>query len=342
MKRIKTVLLGLGAVNIGLIKILNAKRKNISDSYHLELMIIAVADSSGFAIKNTGFEYEELIALKAAGHKVRDLDGYISNTPVDDIVARVDAELLVDGSPVNLKSGKPGLQAIRDALEKSWSVVSANKAPLVLAYDELHALANQYGGGLAYSATVCGGLPVINVLQRDMRATNLISLKGIFNATSNFILEELEKGNSFDEAVKEAQRIGAAEADPSLDIDGYDTANKLYIILKSFCDFSGKVSDIFVEGVRGIDTECIERASRQKKKIKLLATAEKSNDEWHLAVKPVELDEDTFLGGCHGWEMGIEFQTDYYEEIAMKIREKDPMATSAAVLRDIINIYYHL
>jgi len=200
MQKIRTVLIGLGNVNIGLLKILMDKKQMIAEKHHLELIIVGVADSSGIAVNDNGYQYVELVNLKAKGDHVKRLDGYLQGISTEIIVDHVDAQLLIEGSPVNLETGNPGLQVMRTALIKGWSVVTANKAPLVLAFDELHMLAQKHSGKLAYSATVCGGLPVINVLQRDLKATNLITFKGILNATTNFILGELEKGGSFEES----------------------------------------------------------------------------------------------------------------------------------------------
>jgi homoserine dehydrogenase len=338
MKNIKTVLLGLGSVNIGLLKILKEKGTLIAKDHLLELSIVGVADSSGSAVRESGFACRELIDLKANGDRVSSLEGYLPTIPSEGIVDSIDADLLVEASPVDLETGNPGLQAIRNALTKGWSVVSANKAPLVLAFDELKQLEEQHGGKLAYSAAVCGGLPVINVLQRDLRVTELVGLEGIFNATTNFILEELENGRDFDGAVAEAQSIGAAETDPSLDINGYDTANKLYIIMKSFTDFNGSLDEIQIEGIRGITSELISRSAVKNKRIKLIAKARKQDGNWVLSVRPGEIDAGSFLGSCDGWEMGIQLQTDYYEDLSMKIREEEPISTCAAVLRDIINL----
>jgi homoserine dehydrogenase len=338
MKTIRTFLSGLGNVNIGLLKILTEKEHLIAREHKLELSIVGVADSSGVAVNDAGYSYQELIELKARGGGASKLDGYLPSVATAQIVESMEADLLVEGSPVNLKTGNPGLQAMRNALTRGWSVVSANKAPLVLAFDELHSLTEKYGGKLAYSAAVCGGLPIINVLQRDLKATELIGLQGVFNATTNFILEELEHGGSFGRAVREAQRIGAAETDPALDVEGFDTANKLYIIMKSFTDFSGILSDIHIEGIRGIDTDAIRMASDKNRRLKLIAAAERHENGWALSVRPTEVETGSFLGSCDGWEMGIQLQTDYYEDLAMKIREEEPVSTCAAVLRDIINI----
>lgn len=337
-KEMRIVLIGLGTVNIGVLRILKEKQADIEKRYGLTFRVVGVADSSGAAVRKNGFEYEELIQLKAKGDKVSMLKGFLAGVAAEDLADHIAADILVEGSPVNLKTGRPGLQAMEKALTKGWSAVSANKAPLVLAYDRLHQLAEKHGGQLAFSAAVCGGLPVINVLQRDLLVTQLIALKGIFNATSNFILAELEKGGSFNEAIKEAQRIGAAEADPSLDVDGFDTANKLFIIMKSFTDFSGTLADIEIEGIRSITYEQLKEAATRNKRIKLLALAERKQNKWKLTVKPVEVDHTSFLGNCDGWEMGIQLHTDHYEELSMKLYEEDPVSTSAAVVRDVINI----
>ena len=338
MEKIKTVLIGLGTVNIGFLKIIINKNKELENKHDIEFVIVGVADSTGIAINTNGFNHQNLVDLKARNEHVNNLESYIPNIQTEEITEHVDAGLVIDGSPVNLETGNPGLEVVRNSLKKGWPVVLANKAPLVLAYDELHKLARDNNCQLAYSATVCGGLPVINVLQRDLKLTEMSRFRGILNATTNFILQELETGGSFDEAVKEAQRTGAAEADPSLDINGYDTANKLYIIMKSFTSYSGQLNDIQIEGIQNISENHLIESKNKGRKIKLLGIAEKIDSQWELRVKPVEVDEDSFLGSCNGWEMGIEVDTDLYENIRMKKREEDPVGTSAAVLRDAIQL----
>lgn len=338
MKVINTLLFGLGTVNIGLLKILVDKRQELIQKYHLQFLITAVADSTGVAINPLGFEYEELIELKRRKDKVDTLSGFQRNLAKENIPDFIKADLLIESSPGNLVNGNPGLSLSKKALEKGWSVVFANKAPLIFAFDELHQLSNDYHSGIAYSATVCGGLPVINVLQRDLKLASMRRLQGIFNATTNYILQEMEKGGSMEMAIKEAQRIGAAEADPSHDTHGHDTANKLFIIMKSFTNFKGTIGDVKVEGIQNIHPQQLKDAGLRGNKIKLVAMAEPSENNWKLSVKPMEVEAGSFLGTCNGWEMGIEIQSDLYESIAMKNYEADPVGTSAAVLRDAIEL----
>lgn len=338
MINVDTVLLGLGTVNIGFLKILASKRKELSRKYNLEFRITAVADSSGVAINPAGFDYEELIRLKKGKGKVQLLKGFEATLLSENMIDFIDADLLIESSPGNLTDGNPGLIISKKALQKGWSVVFANKAPLIFAFDELHNLAAESGGNIAYSATVCGGLPVINVLQRDLKMASLTHLRGIFNATTNYILQELEKGGTMEAAIKEAQRLGAAEADPSHDTHGHDTANKLFIIMKSFANFSGSIQDIEVEGIQHIQPDQLLAARLRGNKIKLIASAEPDGSNWKLTVKPTEVSASSFLGTCDGWEMGLELNTDFYESISMKNYEADPVGTSAAVLRDAIDL----
>jgi len=334
---VKTVLVGLGNVNLGLLKILIDKKEEIADRYNIKFKIVGVVDSSGMATSEKGFAYEDLINLKYNKGKVNEITGFLPKDP-EFIADCITADLLIDASPVNLEQDNPGIKLIKRAIIKGWRVVLANKAPMVLAFDELTALATEYKTTIRYSATVCGGLPVINVLKRDLKLASLQSLYGIFNATSNFVLQELEKGVAMEEAVKEAQKIGAAETDPSLDISGQDTANKLYIIMKSFSDFDGSIKDIEVEGIEKVTAEQVTKAAEANTQIKLVASAYKKNKTWRLAVKPTTVAADSFIGLCKGWEMGIEIKSDFYESISLKNYEADPTGTCAAVLRDALDI----
>lgn len=341
MRKVKTALLGLGTVNLGLLKILLNKEQELRNRYHLEFLITAVSDSTGIAIKSDGFDYTTLINLKAVGGKVNTLKEYLSGVSSVELPSHGEAELLVESSPVNLETGNPGLAAATAALKKGWNVVLANKAPLVFAFDALHHLAKQHTAKLAYSATVCGGLPVINVFQRDMKGASLTRFHGILNVTTNHILKALETGGTMKEAIQEAQRIGAAEADPMHDVWGHDTANKLYIIMKSFTGFSGSIQDIETEGIEHITAKQLADERQRGYTLKLIASAMPEGNTWKLSVKPTAVKVDSFLGQCEGWEMGIQFESDFYESIAMKIYEKDPLATSAAVLRDAIEVSMH-
>lgn len=348
METVRLLLAGLGHVNRGLLRILREREKQIAEQYGIRFKITGVADSTGVAFNTAGFPIEKLIALKADKNHVIHLPDYSSVLRTEDFAGTGIGDLLVESTPANMTDGYPGLQAARSALRAGIPVVFANKAPLALAFDELHKLAelgatepyHQEVTGktkIAYSATVCGGLPVINVLKRDLHLAHVRKFRGILNATTNYILAEIGKGGSFEEAVTEAQRLGAAEADPSYDISGADAANKLLIIAKTLGWPGGSVEKIKVTGIESVSESDIIAARNRNCRVKLIASAERTDNGWKLMVRPEEVRTDSFLGNCNGWEMGFELESDLYDRVCMKNYEADPMGTSAAVMRDILN-----
>ena len=337
MPAIRTALIGVGAVNRSFLEILMRKAERLQAQYGLSFRIVLAADSSGVIRRAAGFDPQELYQFKRNGGRLNTLPEVV-NAPLTQVLQETDCDLVLEASPVNLKDGEPGLSVTRTALACGMNVVLANKGPLVLAFWELHELAAQKKVGLAYSATVCGALPVINIGQRDLIAADIIMLRGIFNSTSNFILAEMNSGRSFADALAEAQRRGIAEADPSLDVEGWDTANKLVIIANSMLGIHTTLHDVQVTGITGITTAQLQAEARHGRTIKLVATAQRTSQGYHLTVAPTTLDQSDFLGSCSGWEMGIEIHSDLYGKLYHKIWEDSPLPTASAMLRDAVNL----
>ncbi|MFZ4656890.1 MAG: homoserine dehydrogenase [Caldilineaceae bacterium] len=337
MPTIRTALIGVGAVNRSFLEILMRKAERLQAQYGLSFRIVLAADSSGVIRRTAGFDPQELYQFKRNGGRLNTLPEVV-NAPLPQALQETECDLVLEASPVNLKDGEPGLSVTRTALACGMNVVLANKGPLVLAFRELHELAAQNKVGLAYSATVCGALPVINIGQRDLIAADIIMLRGIFNSTSNFILAEMNSGRSFADALAEAQRRGIAEADPSLDVEGWDTANKLVIIANSMLGIHTTLHDVQVTGITAVTTEQLQDEARHGRTIKLVATAQHTDQGYHLTVAPTILAQSDFLGSCSGWEMGIEIHSDLYGKLYHKIWEDSPLPTASAMLRDAVNL----
>ncbi|WP_271007824.1 hypothetical protein [Paucibacter sp. B51] len=332
MKKIRVGLIGYGAVNQNLLRILQDKQERLLAEYELQLQIVLVADSRGFAIDAQGFEPAALLRHKAAGGCTADLGARWSHRAPERLAEHCD--LIFEASPVNLKTGEPGLSLVRAALADGVSVVLANKGPLVLAFHELHELAAASGAGLRYSATVCGGLPVLNIARRDMVLGRITRVRGVFNSTTNFILESMRDGKSFAAALDEAQRRGIAEADPSLDIGGWDTANKLLIILNSVTGERLQLKDIQVSGIADMTIQRVQAEQAAGRVIRLVAEA----SEGRYTVAPVALEATDFLAQCNGWEMALEYHSDIYGISYHKLWEREPAPTAASMLRDAVHI----
>lgn len=332
---IKTAIVGLGSVNRNLLNILAQKHERLARDYGVKFKIVLIADSSGVACNTDGFDPSTVVSAKASGRRAIDFDGALPGQTTSKAIRNCSCDLVFEASPVDLKTGGPGLVVVREALEQGISVVLANKGPVVVAYNELHKLANENHAGLKYSATVCGGLPVLNIGQRDLIAGDILKLRGIFNATSNFILDQMAEANSYDDALAEAQRRGIAEADPSLDVDGWDSANKLLIIANSIMQANISLDDITVTGISDITPDFLLSEKQKGNSVKLIASAE--NDRY--SVSPLVLPATDFLAQCQGWEMAVEIHTDIYGLHYYKLWEREPIPTAASMLRDAVHIF---
>lgn len=334
MKTINVALNGLGSVNKTLSRILKDKRTELAEKYDLKFQIVMISDSSGVALNRDGFDMDMVIAHKNAGGRVSELADFHDKSFLD-MMAETDVDLVWEASPVDFDTGGEALEITRAALTQGISVVLANKGPVVKAHGELKKISKRTGAGFKYSATVCGGLPILNIGERDMIAGQITEFSGVFNGTCNFILDALNNGVGFDAAVQEAQNVGAAEADPSLDIDGWDTAFKLLIIANHVMDAQITLDDISVTGIRSITAEMIRAEESQGNTIKLIARF----DGRKYTVEPTIVAKETFIGSCTGWEMGVEIHSDIYGIMYHKLYEKEPIPTAASMMRDAVNIF---
>ena len=334
----RLLLIGFGGVHRHFCQILLEKAGNLDARYGFVPVVVGVADSGGAVHQPEGLDLQALLAHKQTGHSVATFSGGHPLADAPTLAQTAGYDLLLEASPVNLSDGEPALTCVRAALTQGRAVVLANKGPLVLDYAGLHGLARRYSARLAFSATVCGGLPVINVGQRDLVGATIIRVEGIFNSTTNYILCQMTAGESYAGALAEAQRRGIAEADPSLDVEGWDTANKLVIIANAILGVATTLADVKVQGIEGLQGKTNLLDPRWGETVKLVARAERLADGGYaLSVGPETLCNDHFLAGVSDWQMGIAFHTDIYEEIYMKIDEKGPLATAAAMLRDVLN-----
>ncbi len=338
MQTTRLAIVGLGNVGRRLLELIEMKGGWLDDHYGLKLAIVGAADTSGAAIAPEGLEIGQVLRFKR-GHKgiaSYPKTGRKGMTP-QELVRSLDADVLVELSLTNLKDGEPGLSTIRAALDRKMSVVTANKGPLVLAYPELVTLAIANGARLLHSATVTGGLPTLNIGTRDLGAAKIDKFEGILNGTTNYILARMSEGQSYDQALKHAQEIGMAEADPSLDVDGWDAANKLVIVANAVLRRPTKLKDVAVEGIRGVTRPDLEMADKHRQVIKLVALAEKIGKDYELSVRPTRLDKSHPLAQIGAGMMGVIYHTDINGTIFASIEEHDPYPTAAAVLRDIVH-----
>lgn len=340
-QRVRFLLIGAGNVGRRFLGLVESKGSTLRDRLGLELVLVGIADSSGIAVNPGGLPIPEMVELKNAGRSVAEHPhwGKRAGSALE-MVQTQDADLLLEASPANMDDGQPAMGCIKAALSSGMHVVTANKAPLVLAFPRLVRLARAKGVQLRYDATVAGGLPAVNLGQRDLAAAKIHRVEGVLNLTTNYILTRMaQDGLSYDEALSDAQAAGHAETDPTLDVEGWDAANKLVILAHSVLGFPVTLDDVDVTGITGVGDEALEAAAREGKRVKLVATAEADGDGYSLCVRPKRLNADHPLAQLGPKQMGIVYHTDIGGSISAAIVEETPVPTAFAVLRDVVEIY---
>jgi homoserine dehydrogenase len=338
MHSTRLVVIGLGNVGRRLLELIQLKRDTLRARFERDFLLVGVCDSTGGVSDPQGLDIARILELKRARRGVGHLANAQTNVTPAEWLSNLEADIVVELTPTNLKNGEPGLSTIRAALARQLPVVTANKGPLVLAYSELDALARQNGVPLLHSAAVTGGLPTLNIGTRDLGVATIDRVEGILNGTTNYILSRMAEGQSYDEALKHAQDIGMAEADPSLDVDGWDAANKLVIIANAVLRRPTTLKDVTVEGIRRITLDDMRNAAEHRQTIKLIALAERIGKDYNLSVRPTRLDQSHPLARLGAGTMGIIYETDINGTIFAMIQEDDPYPTAAAVLRDIVQV----
>ena len=340
-RQIDIIVIGLGNIGLGFLRILGRKADHLRARYGLYFRVTGAADSKGAALDPDGLDLARVIRLKEEHHSVAAYpDRGRPGMAPQDVVERTNAEVLCEASPVNLQDGEPGLSCIRQALGKNMHVVTPNKGPLVLAYSELTSLAAEREVQLLFCGTVAGGLPAINIGRRDLAGATIHRIQALPNLTTSLILELMAQGKSYDQALAAAQQQGCAEADPSLDVEGWDAANKLVILANSVLGVPATLDQVQVQGITGITQDDLLAAASAGQVIKLVATAARQDDgAYTLTVAPTPLPGDHPLAQLSGHHMGIVYETDIYGTISANIREDEPIPSAATILRDLLTIY---
>ena len=192
---------------------------------------------------------------------------------------------------------------------------------------------------LRFSACVGGAMPSVNVGWRDMLGCRIERVEAVLNGTTQGILRAMEQGTSYADALAEMQQRGLAETDPTLDVEGWDAANKIVILANAVLRQPTTLADVAVEGITQLTADDLRAASARGERIVLLCLAERAGDVYRLSVRPTALPAEHPLARMSADEMGIVYHTDIAGTLSMTTRELDPVPTAAAMLRDTIEIF---
>ena len=286
-------------------------------------------DSRTYVLDRDGLDPLDLVARKQRTGRVGD-DEYSDPTAVLDAAAY---DILVEVSPTDVKTGGAGLGNIMHALNDKKDVITVNKGPLALRFNELITLAKRNKCKFRFEGSVGGAMPIINLCHENLRGENITSIRGIFNGTCNFILSKMDKGQPFEQALKEAQQMGYAETDPTNDIEGYDSACKVAILANSVFGRNVTFDDVKITGITGITEEAISMAASLNMVIRLIG--EISDTKLEVGPRLIPKGHPLSISGTLNTAQII---SDLAGPITVTGRGAGRLETASAILSDLISI----
>ena len=258
--------------------------------------------------------------------------------PVMQALQELDYDVLVELSTLNIADrGEPAVTHVRNALQRRRHAVTANKGPAAFAYRELSALARKNSVRFLFESAVMDGTPVFN-LRQALAGCRVTGVSGILNTTTNFVISRLEMGETMDSAVKTAQRLGFAEADPSLDLDGWDAAAKTAILANVFLGADIDPLQVERRGIGDLTPEAVAKAAASGRRFKLICRAELENGKVRAKVAPEEIAADQFFAAVNGKGAALRLETDMMGPFWIVQENPGLNDTAAGVLQDILTV----
>jgi homoserine dehydrogenase len=336
----RIILVGYGVVGKGVTTILAKRTVEKGKDYGFNPKIVAIADIDGAVINPRGFSPEKLEAIKQRGYPISaDSEYGHPGIKAPEVIESVEAEVVVEVTPVNIKTAEPALSHITTAFKTGKHVVTTNKGPLALAMPALTELAEYNNVYFRFSGTVGGGTPMLEFAKRCLAGDRILGIKGILNGTTNYILTEMGQNRiSFQDALSTAQKLGYAEREPSMDIDGFDTACKTVILANWILNQKITLKDVDLTGIRHVSLDMLDDAAKRGNTLKLIGALDGVNKP---VVKPTEVPKTSPL--CvSGVLNAVTFQCEYAAEQTIIGRGAGSIETAGAVLRDLLDIRHKL
>lgn len=340
--RHQLALIGFGTVAQGFVEILLRKDQVLREDYGMAFTVVAITDPlKGSLYDPEGLDLSAVMnAMEATGSLTAYPDGPKTIRGWDSFttIAQSGADTIIEATFTNVVDGQPGLDHCRAALRRAQNVVTTNKGPIALAYQELRALAEENAVRILFEGTVMSGTPVLRLAATALVGNEVRKIRGILNGTSNFILSQMDQGMTFDDALAEAQGLGYAEADPTADVDGYDAQYKLQILAHAVFGEAVERDRIVRHGIRAITAAEVAEARRQGRRYKLIAQLERTAAGLVGSVSPEALPIEDPLAGVLGAANAISFDCDLSGEVTVVGPGAGRLETGYALLVDCMNL----
>lgn len=336
-------LVGFGMVGRWLASALDAQAERLATRYGRAVTVVGVGNArDGFVYDRDGLDLGSTLAAAEADRPITDRPAARVWPSAIDGLRATEADLLVEVTASPAANGEPGLTHMREALRRGIPVVTSNKWPVALHGVELSALARRHGVAFRAESTVMSGTPVLSTLTEGLAGTAPSALRGVLNATANFILSQMADGLSYEEALAEAQRAGLAERDPAADVEGHDTVAKVMTL--SALVFGRRLSreQVTCEGITGVTVRQAREAASAGGRLRHVATLAFSGPDGTGAVtarvQPEVVPAGDPLAAIDGVTNAVVCQADPVGEVTITGPGAGPELAGQGVLSDIIAV----
>ncbi len=331
-------LIGFGNVGQGLAEILSKKAPLLREKFDADIRIVAICDLYKGSVANAeGFDPKALLDHVNDKGDLKEFPAPESGWDARETIEKSGANVLVELSFTDLKTGEPALSHMVQALEKGMNVSTTNKGPAALHFPKLLELSKAHGGQIGVEGTVMSGTPTLALGMNMLAAAGVNRIQGILNGTTNYILGEMENGADYADALTDAQAKGYAEADPAGDVDGHDAAAKVVILANLMMGQSMTMQDVSCVGISGVTRDQVQSAQAENQRWKLIGTLENVNGQIQGSVKPVKLDATHPLYGIGGATNAITYSTDLLGDITIIGPGAGRVETGYAIIGDILS-----
>ena len=327
VRTINLCFVGYGNVNRTLVRLLADRAHELRERYGIAWRITGIASRRlGWIANPDGIDITADV-VSEAGSKT---------STVRDWLRAAKADVLFEATSLNVTDGQPAIDHLRAALELGAHAITANKGPIVFAYDELRQLALQQNKRFFFESTVLDGVPIFSLFRESLPTIHLKSIRGILNSTTNVILTGVEQGLTFEESLKKAQDIGIAETDASADIEGWDATVKITALVNVLMGVRLHPADVQRQGIQDLSAEVVRAARAAGLPYKLVCRAHRTSTGAEASVRPEQVPLTDPLALVSGSSSIIQFETDIFPRLTITEENPGLYATAYGMLTDFV------
>ena len=332
MRTWKLVLVGLGHVGKGMCRLLAQQAQQLEGDHGARFVLTAVTDlTAGTILNSAGIDPARVLqSADAPGERIGEVGDSL------DVIGAADADILLEVTPTVPGTGEPAASYCRAAMQRGMHVVTTNKGPPALHHHEMAALATAHQVRFLFEGAVMSGSPVLSLFRNGLAGARVRAVTGILNGTTNYLITEMEAGAAFDAALARAQELGYAEANPSADIDGHDSAAKLAILASVAFGQALSPADVERQPLSDIDAGQVSAAAAEGRPWRYVASLRDGT----ATVGPRQLDAGHPLVGVRGVTNAVTIETDALGEVTVVGPGAGPKETAFALLADLLEIHH--